>query len=107
MKHRILFVLFCVFALTVSAKQNTSIAHMRVEYQKTPLAIEEANPRFSWQMMAEDGARHCFQKAYSITVADEQGQVVWNSGKVLGSQSLNIRYAGMGLKPHHAGRQRH
>ncbi len=98
MKYRIFIILFSVFALAVSAKQHTSIANMKVEYQKAPLAIEEMHPRFSWQMQGNASARNCYQKAYRIIVSDENGNKVWDSGKVQSAQSLNVRYAGTSLK---------
>ncbi len=99
MRQIIIFLLLCVFAGKASAKQHTSIAQMRVEYQTTPLAVEEARPRFSWQMVADDKAENCYQKAYAITVTDGQNRVVWRSGKISSSQSLNVRYAGERLQP--------
>lgn len=81
------------------AKRTTSIAQMKVEYQKTPIALEEEHPRFSWQMLSDDHSRNCYQKAYAITVTDVQGKVLWNSGKVANSKSLNVRYAGKKLMP--------
>ncbi len=99
MRHYAIFFLLCVLIGNADAKQRTSIARMRVEYQTTPLAVEEARPRFSWQMEADSTSRNCWQKAYSITVTDEQGRVAWNSGKVFDPQSLNVRYAGRSLQP--------
>lgn len=99
MRHCIISFLSLLLASSACAKQNTSITQMKVEYQTTPLALEEKCPRFSWQMVADANAKNCYQKAYAITVTDEQGKVIWNSGKVANSQSLNIRYAGMELLP--------
>lgn len=99
MKHRIVFFFFCMLAGASYAKRTTSIAQMKVEYQKTPIALEEEHPRFSWQMLSDDHSRNCYQKAYAITVTDVQGKVLWNSGKVANSKSLNVRYAGKKLMP--------
>lgn len=99
MRQGIIFLLFCMLVGTASARQHTSIARMRVEYQTTPLAVEEARPRFSWQMVADANSKNCYQKAYAIIVTDGQGRAVWRSGKVLDAQSLNVRYAGEDLQP--------
>lgn len=99
MRYQILFLLFSFLSLTMTAKQSTSITNMKVEYQTTPLGIEEVCPHFSWQMAAEQTSRNCYQKAYAIEVFDQHGLSVWNSGKVNGAKSLNIRYAGAALKP--------
>lgn len=73
------------------------IVNLRVEYTATPLGIDEAAPRFSWQMA--DTERGAAQKAYAIAVTDEQGNTVWDSGKTAGSASLNISYGGSPLRP--------
>lgn len=99
MRHHFLLFLLSLSSLAVSAKQVTAIANLKVEYQTTPMAVEEAQPRFSWQMTADKSARNCFQKAYAIEVKDLQGNTLWNSGKVNQAQSLNVRYEGKSLKP--------
>lgn len=73
------------------------IVNLRVEYTATPLGIDEATPRFSWQMA--DTGRGAAQKAYAIAVTDERGNTVWDSGKTAGSVSLNISYGGSPLRP--------
>lgn len=99
MRRGIIILLLCMLVGTVGARLHTSIAQMRVEYQTTPLAVEEKRPRFSWQMVADTKARNCYQKAYAITVTDGLGHVLWHSGKVFDAQSLNVRYAGQELQP--------
>lgn len=99
MRRGIIILLLCMLVGTAGARLHTSIAQMRVEYQTTPLAVEEKRPRFSWQMVADTKARNCYQKAYAITVTDGLGHVLWHSGKVFDAQSLNVRYAGQELQP--------
>lgn len=79
--------------------QVTSIEGMRVEYETTPLNVDGQHPRFSWRMTAGKGAQGCYQKAFQIVVRDEEGQLVWDSGKKESSQSLGITYQGDALKP--------
>lgn len=63
------------------------------------LGIDVEKPRFSWQMVMQNAERGYSQKAYQITVTDEAGQTVWDSGRVSSDLSLNIEYAGAPLQP--------
>jgi alpha-L-rhamnosidase len=71
---------------------------LRVDDLKTPLGIDDAAPRFSWQL--RDPSRGAKQTAYEVQVASsaetlQQGKAdVWDSGRVDSEQSLNVRYAG-------------
>ncbi|MDR1601796.1 MAG: family 78 glycoside hydrolase catalytic domain, partial [Tannerella sp.] len=86
----------CILAaLNLSARD--AICGLRVEYAANPLGIDEEAPRFSWQMQSD--RRGCFQTAYRITVVDNEGRTVWDSGKTKSDVSLNIKYAGRPLKP--------
>lgn len=75
----------------------TSLKTLRVEYATTPLGIDVAQPRFSWQIVSD--VKAVTQTAYQIVVTNPQGKEVWNSGKQSSSESLNIRYTGMPLQP--------
>lgn len=77
--------------------QDVSISNLKTEYATTPLGIDVAQPRFSWQMQTR--ANGYAQSAYQILVRNEQGMVAWNSGKVNSKTALNIVYAGERLKP--------
>jgi alpha-L-rhamnosidase len=76
--------------------------HLQVDNLDRPLGIDDATPRFSWQL--RDDAPGARQSAYRVQVATGQellsdGKVdVWDSGKVESGQSLNVKYAGPGLK---------
>lgn len=74
---------------------NIIIKNLKTEYTVTPLGIDVLKPRFSWQMEAKSAG--AAQKAYQITVTDEAGNTVWNSGKITDDRSLNIRYQGRPL----------
>lgn len=73
------------------------IENLRVEYIKTPLGIDVESPRFSWQMKSPYHKRGLKQTAYQLVVTDENGQTVWDSGKIDSEQSLNIKYQGRQL----------
>lgn len=75
------------------------IVNLLVEYEHTPLTIDTQHPRFSWQMIADKDMHGCEQTAYRIVVNDENGQKVWDSGKVDDAKSLNIIYDGDKLIP--------
>lgn len=78
---------------------GVDIGRLQVEYRKEPIGIDVEKPRFSWQMIATDGQRGYFQAAYQIVVSDEQGNKVWDSGKISSGISLGVAYEGKALKP--------
>lgn len=94
MRH--LFLLTILSAVSAVAQAFT-VGRLTTEYTTTPLGIDDARPRFSWQM--NDKTRGAAQTAYQISVSDEHGTEVWNSGKVNSSSSLNIHYSGKDLQP--------
>jgi len=81
---------------------QTGPVHLQVDNLEKPLGIDDATPRFSWQL--HDSARGAKQAAYRVTVATrpellEGGRAdVWDSGKVDSGQSLNVKYAGPAVK---------
>jgi len=92
----------CLAVLAVgvpAAESPTRIVHLRVEYRDTPLGIDVETPRFSWQMVAPEGRRGAAQSAYRIVVEAPDGTTAWDSGKVAGSVSLAVPYAGVALQP--------
>ena len=94
MKKRILAGL--LIALSFIAQAQVKINNLQVEYQSSPLGLDEANPRFSWQM--ESPVRGEKQSAYRIVVQDETGRAVWDSKKQNTSVSVGITYSGEALK---------
>lgn len=98
MKQRYLFSMG-LLALCMGLNAKTLLTNLKVEYQQTPLAVEVTSPRFSWQMTADDQLKGWRQTAYEISVTDEKGKQVWNSGIVKSDQSLNISYQGEALNP--------
>ncbi len=65
------------------------------EYKVKPIGMDEKSPRFSWRLTGTGQ----IQKAYRITVTDESGTEVWDSGLTADSRSAQIAYAGEDLKP--------
>ena len=79
------------------------LVHLEVDDMPRTLGIDDATPRFSWQL--EDEARGARQTAYRVLVATraelltEDKTDVWDTGKVASAQSLNVKYAGPAVKP--------
>jgi alpha-L-rhamnosidase len=94
-----LFILLHLFAFLFwfdARAQSIRLINLKTEYTLAPLGIDVNRPRFSWQM--ETKLPGCYQTAFQIVVADEAGNLVWNSGKKRESRSLNISYDGHSLK---------
>jgi alpha-L-rhamnosidase len=91
-----------VYAAAASA-QALSPTALRVDELVTPLGIDDPQPRFSWQLRdTRHGAR---QTAYRLLVASKPELLVagkadvWDSGRVVSSQSVAVRYAGPAMAP--------
>eukprot|EP00043_Microstomoeca_roanoka_P006639 m.64551 g.64551 ORF g.64551 m.64551 type:complete len:1035 (+) comp13499_c0_seq1:75-3179(+) len=70
-----------------------SPANLHVEYMVNPLGVDVQSPRFSWTPLHTD--RQQAQTAYQVqVVATDSNAVVWNSGKVTASSSVNVKYNG-------------
>lgn len=98
------FVLALLFLLALpgESKRRLSVTHLVTEWLENPVGIDVPQPYFSWQM--EHQRRGATQSAYQIQVASKpellrNGKVdVWDSGKVVSSQSLHVRYEGKPLQ---------
>ncbi len=72
------------------------------EYENNPLGIDNEKPRFSWKI--ESQKKNQKQTAYEIIVSSKLKTInknkgdVWNSGKIISSQSTHIPYEGIKLK---------
>lgn len=72
------------------------LKELYVEYQKSPLGLDEAHPRFSWILQAE--AENTLQTGCRILVW-EGDHCVWDSGKLETRESRGISYEGEKLAP--------
>ena len=76
-------------------------AHLKCEAMSEPLGIDITSPRLSWQL--QDDRRGALQTAYQIRVATSPGQLqgndslLWDSGRVASSESVNVAYGGPAL----------
>lgn len=97
MFQRLFILIICIFCFIELKASETKIINLKTEYEVTPIGIDVAEPRFSWNM---GGATFGdFQKAYQITVSDESGRTVWDTGKTSSNESLHIKYQGKQLHP--------
>lgn len=72
------------------------IQNVTCEFVKNPIAVENSQPRFSWEIVAEQN--NIFQTAWQIVVRNEENEVVWNSEIQNGSDTTDISYKGKGLR---------
>jgi len=88
------FALFCF-----AAKSQIQVINLRTEHLTNPVGIDLQKPTFS--CMLSSMTRNVMQKAYEIRVdqnASMKGTMIWESGKVVSDQSLNVPYAGTALR---------
>lgn len=86
------------------ARAELTPGRLRCEYRENPLGIDETKPRLSWWLESGNpAARSERQTAYQLLVASsrealhkDQGDL-WDSGKVLSDQTVNVEYAGKAL----------
>ena len=75
---------------------------MLVEYAESPINIDEAHPRFSWIISSTE--RNQVQSAYQIMVATSAYKLsynnpdLWNSGKIISSETIQHEYEKNNLK---------
>ncbi len=95
-------------SMTASAREAGALhapMHLRCESLETPLGIDAAQPRLSWQL--EDARRGALQTAYQIEVFSHPVDPantkpdVWDSGRVASDQSVAVPYHGPALEPEH------
>lgn len=75
-----------------------TLTNLEVDHMSNPQAIDREQPRFSWQMKADEGETNLSQEFYQIVVTDLKGKVVWDSKRVKDGRSVDLAYAGSKLK---------
>ena len=97
---KILFI--CGISLSTYAVPTLQPARLTCEYAENPLGIDEPKPRLSWRLASTQPNQK--QTAYELIVSDNLATIqqqkgnVWQTGKVLSSQSIHIEYQGFALK---------
>ena len=73
------------------------ISRVHIDYQKNPVGISEM-PQFGWEIASD--RRNVIQQAYTLQIAkdSEFTELVYNSGRVLSSQSAHLIAAGERLE---------
>ena len=95
-------ILFFSF-LTTMMEAQLFPSRLRCEYLENPQVVDVMNPRLSWVNIAAEGDRGQVQTAWEIRIAGTKEKLLnghadlWNSGKVVSSQSANIHYDGIPL----------
>ncbi len=93
MKNWIVFAVLALLAQPLFSQ--TRVQALLTENLESPLGLDVAQPRFSWQLTSE--RRNTMQKAYAIRVFKGK-DLVWNSGKVISDSSVYVTYKGAPLE---------
>ena len=78
-------VILSITCLLLVSCSESKISQLRVEWAQDPLCVDTFCPRFSW---AYDGTFS--QESFVLTVTNEEGDVVWSSSRVEGSQMAYV-----------------
>ena len=62
------------------------IINITCERVRTPLAVTNRCPRFSWEIISDE--KDVLQSAYHIIVKDHTGALVWDSGKAQSRETV-------------------
>ena len=76
------------------AMEAANTEGLKVEQRVNPCGIDVRQPQFSWRITSEK--QNEMQTAFQVAVTLEE-KTVWDSGKVAGSQSISVPYAGEAL----------
>ncbi len=93
--------LLLVTIVTMPALAQVNITHLRCEMLVNPLGIDITTPRLSWEIAS--GQRNVKQESYQVMVASTKEKLakgegdLWNSGKVISGQSIQVMYEGKQL----------
>ncbi len=100
--NKLLLLLSILISVTLSAKSKFTLYDISCEQTINPIGLETPKPCFSWKLISQE--RGFRQKAYQVMVATspaaltKEKELLWNSGKVVSSQSILISYEGASLK---------
>jgi alpha-L-rhamnosidase len=94
--------LFSSLFLVAHAGAVMTVAQLNCEHRENPLGVDVSQPGLDW--ILESSQRGDRQTAYQILAAssrsllDQNKGDVWDSGKVVSDDTIQIRYAGQPLK---------
>jgi hypothetical protein len=95
----VVVLLLCTAA---AAFAGMTVTDLRCDYAVNPLGVDSANPGLFWKL--ESDARGQRQTAYQIIVASSEKNLahddgdLWDSGKAVSDETIQISYAGVALK---------
>ena len=95
---------FCLLLLTAGLNATLKPAGLICENLRNPMAVDILRPRLSWINISPDNTRGQHQTAYEIRVTGSPENLqspiadLWNSGKVMSGESVNIVYDGKPLQ---------
>jgi hypothetical protein len=90
---------FALLAITAQAAP----VHLRTNGLNTPIGLDTPKPTFSW--LSDATTPNWVQSAYEILIDPDVKNLraghaaSWDSGRIVSSESLDIAYAGVPLKP--------
>lgn len=107
----LVFLIFTHGTCSNTRRGGFKIINTTCEYQHDPLLVATSTPRFGWQVQPGKGNRGTLQSAYTIEIYEKtkaNGKAnrkanqkangdevkVWDSGKILSSQSQRVPYDG-------------
>ncbi|MEU9320251.1 family 78 glycoside hydrolase catalytic domain [Streptomyces sp. NPDC048295] len=74
---------------------------LRCEHRATPLGIDEPAPRLSWRLASDlrgdDPVAYRVRVARRVEDLDDDGQLLWDTGRVTGTGATAVDYAGPAL----------
>ena len=97
------FLLLVLSSEMVAFGANEAPHGLTVEWLVNPCGVDATTPRLGWKMSVPKGANNLMQSAYRVLVASSAENLakdtgdLWDSGKVVGDQSVNVSYGGAPL----------
>ncbi len=97
----ITLVLFSVMVSSAAEDPSLRLENLRCEYLVNPSAVDEKQPRLSWELRSEERGQK--QTAYQVLVAStpeklaSNGGDLWDSGRIAATQSAHVIYRGREL----------
>ncbi|MCE4565400.1 glycoside hydrolase family 78 protein [Maribellus sp. CM-23] len=95
------FLILCLSCFSLLLVAKTTVVNKTCEYHVNPIGIDIVQPRLSWQLQSD--GQNIMQSAYEIRVAASEsalnstGKLIWTSGKVISTKSVNVVYEGPAL----------
>ncbi|MDB4903844.1 MAG: alpha-L-rhamnosidase [Mucilaginibacter sp.] len=94
-------ILFSLLLISTAFAADLKPVLLTCEYKENPLGIDIKKPGLTWTLSSKK--RNQIQSAYEIIVSDNETAInqlkgnMWNSGKVISSETVQIEYNGLPL----------